>query len=131
MVYGKLKACNLRVFLTVVVSALLGIVLFVGAEVCLSGNGEALAINSGKKLFDASMIDDGFGFAVGGEFVVGGEGVIVEYINGRWYYIAHPTTPTLMGISLINETYGFAVGFNGTILFFDGMSWQHHNKRSL
>ena len=76
-------------------------------------------------LYEISISNDSFGFAVGTD------GVIIESVNGHWYFIDSPTSNTLNGIYLTNETYGFAVGLNGTILLFNGMLWEAYNSPTM
>jgi len=78
-----------------------------------------------SSLYAMSISNDSFGFAVGTD------GVIIEFVNGHWYFIDSPTLNFLHGIHLTNETHGFAVGLNGTILLFNGMLWEVYNNSAI
>ena len=64
-----------------------------------------------SRLWDVDIVNENLAFAVGCD------GIIIGYYNGVWYNLPSPTTvDCLLGLSMFNSTFGFAVGDVQTIL---------------
>jgi photosystem II stability/assembly factor-like uncharacterized protein len=57
-------------------------------------------------------------------WVVGSGGLIMQYDEGKWTTLSHPTTSGLEAVQMISPTNGWTVGQRGTILHWDGVTWQ-------
>lgn len=80
-------------------------------------------------LYSVSMASDSVAWAVGGS---GDNGVIIRWDGSEWAVWNNITLgvtpqdtdyPTLYGVSMLDTTFGWAVGADGVIFVWDGMEW--------
>ena len=50
--------------------------------------------------------------------------VNVQAENWRWTKVPSPTNAYLQSVNMVNATDGWAVGFDGTIIHWDGINWK-------
>ncbi len=77
---------------------------------------EALA---GQKLFGVDWLSED-----GSLWVAGTSGAIGRYRHGDWQLLDTGTIQPLMGLDMLTPEDGWAVGGQGTILHWDGVSWR-------
>lgn len=108
-----------------------------GKPYAVGSNGNILTDSSGTWIIDTTIgsndfysiqfVSHGSPFAYSDTgYAVGDSGVIIKTINGgnSWNQISSPTTNSLRSVFLTNYHWGYAVGDGGTVLRYDGRSWE-------
>lgn len=105
-----------------------------------SGPSSSLSyLQTGRALYDISMLSVKEGWAVGGAFTerYDGQGHLLEakpdhgliwrYTAGNWSFFAQTAQP-LLSLSMISSHAGWAVGYAGTLLYYDGQTWKSESS---
>jgi Bacterial Ig-like domain (group 2) len=113
----------------VLVNSLSDVYAFGAAGTALHFNGTAwspLAVGGLSVALRAADVSlDTTGTVVTGYFVVGDGGTILHSANGStWTQLASGTTTDLAAVGVVTEKDVFAAGAGGTILHYDGVTWQ-------
>ena len=95
---------------------------FDGSEWLLSSN-----VGGNGGIFDIEMLSPKSGWAVGmvrDTLASEDRGAIWQFQNGKWLRVPAPFNRPLYGIDMLSESEGWAVGDGGSIVYFNGATWE-------